>query len=475
MDGLLLEDVPLNAIADAAGTPTWVISAGCLRTRLAALQDALAGLAARVHYAVKANDHLAVLRLMAQGGAGRRRGQRRRTAPRPAGRHPARPHRVLRRRQGRVGDAARARRPASARSTSRAPRSWRCSPAVAARHGPDRAGRAAHQPGRRSPAPTPRSPPAGPRTSSASPTTRRPRSMPMPPGCRGSSRSGSRCISAARSSPWRPYRAAYRPRRRARPRPCARAGHTVRIGGLRRRPRHRLSRRAGAAARGVRRRHRAAPSPALTSSWRSSPAAGWPRPAGLLLTSVVLVKTTGARRFVVLDAAMNDLLRPAMYEAWHGIVPVAAARRGQPGLPGRHRRAGLRDRRHFCACARLPPLRPGARMAILDAGAYGSVMSSTYNARPLAAEILVDGASWSVIRERQTLEALWAGETHPGLAALTAEPDRRRLARKRAAGARGPLVRAALARGLARPGRARRLCLPRPARRARPCCRPGRG
>src|SRR4051794_21102765 len=70
MDGLLVEDVPLNAIADAVGTPTWVLSAGSLRSRLAQLQSAVAPLAARVHYAVKANDHLAILRLMARGGAG---------------------------------------------------------------------------------------------------------------------------------------------------------------------------------------------------------------------------------------------------------------------------------------------------------------------------------------------------------------------------------------------------------------------
>src|SRR3954451_5824166 len=70
MDGLLVENVPLNAIADAAGTPTWVISADALRTRLRTLQSAVAALPARVHYAVKANDHLAILRLMARNGAG---------------------------------------------------------------------------------------------------------------------------------------------------------------------------------------------------------------------------------------------------------------------------------------------------------------------------------------------------------------------------------------------------------------------
>ncbi|MGI4795767.1 MAG: diaminopimelate decarboxylase, partial [Janthinobacterium lividum] len=70
MDGLLVEGVPLLAIAEAVGTPTWVISAGALRSRLARLHSALADLPIRVHYAVKANDHLAILRLMSQGGAG---------------------------------------------------------------------------------------------------------------------------------------------------------------------------------------------------------------------------------------------------------------------------------------------------------------------------------------------------------------------------------------------------------------------
>src|SRR3954469_25863353 len=70
MDGLLVEGVPLNAIADAVGTPTWVISAGSVRSRLGELQRALEPHRAHIHYAVKANDHLAILRLMAQGGAG---------------------------------------------------------------------------------------------------------------------------------------------------------------------------------------------------------------------------------------------------------------------------------------------------------------------------------------------------------------------------------------------------------------------
>ena len=72
-------------------------------------------------------------------------------------------------------------------------------------------------------------------------------------------------------------------------------------------------------------------------------------PAGLLLASVVLVKQTPHEPFVVLDAAMNDLVRPAMYDAWHGIVPVSAIDASAPARPGHHRRPGLRKRRHVRA------------------------------------------------------------------------------------------------------------------------------
>ena len=135
--------------------------------------------------------------------------------------------------------------------------------------------------------------------------------------------------------------------------------------------------------------------------------------AGVLLASVVTEKHTGARRFVVLDAAMNDLLRPAMYEAWHGLVPVAPADAvaavSLADIVGPVCETGdtfARDRA-------VPPLRPGALAALLDAGAYGAVMSSTYNARPLAPVVLVDGAHWTVIRPRQPVEELWAGEVVP--------------------------------------------------------------
>ncbi len=136
-------------------------------------------------------------------------------------------------------------------------------------------------------------------------------------------------------------------------------------------------------------------------------------PAGLLLASVVLSKTTGSRRFVVLDAAMNDLLRPAMYEAWHGIVPVSARDAVAPTEPFDIVGPVCETGDTFARARALPPLAPHAKVAILDAGAYGSVMSSTYNARPLAAQVLVDGGRWATIRERQAPEAMWAAERVP--------------------------------------------------------------
>jgi diaminopimelate decarboxylase len=136
-------------------------------------------------------------------------------------------------------------------------------------------------------------------------------------------------------------------------------------------------------------------------------------PAGVLLASVLLVKKSGATRFLVLDAAMNDLVRPAMYEAWHGIVPLSAARAAIPAeiidVVGPVCETGDT----FGRGRLLPALLPGAEVAILDAGAYGAVMSSTYNARPLAAAAMVDRGVWATIRPRQTVDALWHAEQVP--------------------------------------------------------------
>jgi diaminopimelate decarboxylase len=136
-------------------------------------------------------------------------------------------------------------------------------------------------------------------------------------------------------------------------------------------------------------------------------------PAGVLLTSVILSKTTAGRRFVILDAAMNDLVRPAMYEAWHGIVPVSPTDFVAPTAPCDVVGPVCETGDTFARNRGLPPLEPGSLVAFLDAGAYGASMSSTYNARPLAAEVLVDGARFAVVRERQTQDALLAGQRVP--------------------------------------------------------------
>ena len=136
-------------------------------------------------------------------------------------------------------------------------------------------------------------------------------------------------------------------------------------------------------------------------------------PAGVLLASVILIKQAPGARFVVLDAAMNDLVRPAMYDAWHGIVPVSATDAVGPLTPADIVGPICESGDTFARDRALPPLAPNARVAILDAGAYGRVMSSTYNARPFAAEVLVDEDRWTVIRDRPPHSALWEDERMP--------------------------------------------------------------
>ena len=140
---------------------------------------------------------------------------------------------------------------------------------------------------------------------------------------------------------------------------------------------------------------------------------------------------------MVLDAAMNDLMRPALYDAWHGIVPVSAVDAlGQPA-PADVVGPVCETGDTFARGRMLPPLAPNARVAILDAGAYGAVMSSTYNARPLAAVAMVDGDRWDVVRSRQGAQRTMARRTHPRVARMTA-PEKpttslhRRLALRRA-------------------------------------------
>ena len=131
--------------------------------------------------------------------------------------------------------------------------------------------------------------------------------------------------------------------------------------------------------------------------------------AGALVTRVLYVKKNGEKTFVVTDAAMNDLIRPALYQAHHDIVPVVrrkGARKKTVDVVGPVCETGdffARDRE-------LPELKPGDLVAILDAGAYGLSLSSNYNSRPRPAEVLVEGKRARLIRRRETMDDLLAAE-----------------------------------------------------------------
>jgi diaminopimelate decarboxylase len=130
--------------------------------------------------------------------------------------------------------------------------------------------------------------------------------------------------------------------------------------------------------------------------------------AGVMLTRVVYLKHSGGRNIVVVDAGMNDLIRPALYKAWHEIVPVqpSAAAPTQVDVVGPVCETGdflARDRE-------MPPIAEGELLAVLGAGAYGFAMSSNYNSRARAAEVLVDNGRWAVIRQRERLTELFRDE-----------------------------------------------------------------
>jgi diaminopimelate decarboxylase len=133
--------------------------------------------------------------------------------------------------------------------------------------------------------------------------------------------------------------------------------------------------------------------------------------AGVLLSEVQYVKQTPAKTFTVVDAAMNDLIRPALYEGYHEIVPLHA----NPADPVVMDVVGpvCESGDFFAQDRAVVPLRPGDRVALLSAGAYGFVMSSNYNSRPLLPEVLVDGTTPHLIRRRQTLGDLIQGESIP--------------------------------------------------------------
>ena len=143
--------------------------------------------------------------------------------------------------------------------------------------------------------------------------------------------------------------------------------------------------------------------------------------AGILLTRVLYRKTGGAKRFVIVDAGMNDLLRPTLYDAFHFIWPAKPSARNVPArrdadvIPADAETVDvvgpICESGDFLAQDRpLPPTQRGDLLAVFTAGAYGFAMSSNYNNRPRAPEVLVDGSSFKTIRRRETYEDLIAAE-----------------------------------------------------------------
>ena len=130
--------------------------------------------------------------------------------------------------------------------------------------------------------------------------------------------------------------------------------------------------------------------------------------AGVLLTRVEYLKRNGEKRFAVVDAAMNDLIRPALYDGWHDIVAVTP----RDGVPEPYEVVGpVCESGDFLARARSLVVETGDLLAVQSAGAYGFVMSSNYNSRPRAAEVMVDGDRYHVVRRREQVRDLFAGES----------------------------------------------------------------
>ncbi|MDB6038872.1 MAG: lysA [Verrucomicrobiales bacterium] len=133
--------------------------------------------------------------------------------------------------------------------------------------------------------------------------------------------------------------------------------------------------------------------------------------SGVLVTRVEYVKQTGKKNFVIVDAAMNDLIRPAFYDSFHQIIPLrkSKAKEISSDVVGPICESGD----FFAKDRMLPKVGEGDFLALLSAGAYGFVMASNYNSRGLAAEVLVNGNKGAVVRERQNLDDIWSSERIP--------------------------------------------------------------
>ncbi len=135
--------------------------------------------------------------------------------------------------------------------------------------------------------------------------------------------------------------------------------------------------------------------------------------AGVLVSRVLYLKEGATRHFLIQDAAMNDLARPALYDSWHEIVPVRAPRRDAAHAPCDVVGPVCETGDSFAVQRSLPPVEPGELLAILSAGAYGAVMSSSYNTRLPVPEVMVRGERFAVIRPRPDYEELLSKDRLP--------------------------------------------------------------
>tara|TARA_B110000879_G_scaffold202256_1_gene278392 strand:- start:173 stop:1123 length:951 start_codon:yes stop_codon:yes gene_type:complete len=130
--------------------------------------------------------------------------------------------------------------------------------------------------------------------------------------------------------------------------------------------------------------------------------------AGILVTEVEFLKENEERNFAIVDAAMNDLIRPALYQAWQAIIPVEI--RDDVAAKNYDVVGPVCETGDFLGKDRVLAIKAGDLLAVRSSGAYGFAMSSNYNSRPRAIEIMVDGEQVNVIRKRETIEQLWLGE-----------------------------------------------------------------
>ena len=135
--------------------------------------------------------------------------------------------------------------------------------------------------------------------------------------------------------------------------------------------------------------------------------------AGCMISEVIYVKSGEDREFLILDGAMNDLIRPAMYEAHHDIVPLVEPAPGTEQVPYDIVGPVCESGDTFAKQRMMPPLAAGELVAFRSAGAYGAVMSSEYNTRPLIPEVLVKDDQYAVIRQRPTFEEMINRDTIP--------------------------------------------------------------